>query len=305
MGDHFQALSERLAHGGPLEDEDLHPLNGLEGASLSLFEAFWRGLGPEQRVALVQAAEALSRENFVLDFQAVGAIAMKDSEPAARICGAQLLAQEAAPEGLDPCLGLATGDPDRHVRAAAIEALGPFAQAAQANTWPRDRLDSLEAALIGELHRSEADLVIRRAALLSLAYLTTPTSEAEIRRASGDPELRDVAVEAMGRNCQDIWIPEIIAALRSDDPEMRFRAVLACIEMEEEALVPHVTPRLQDSELEVQLAAIDALGTIGGNEAVAALLTVAGSTDPELHEAAVEALRNASFREDPFGLAGC
>jgi HEAT repeat protein len=141
---------------------------------------------------------------------------------------------------------------------------------------------------------------MRRAALCSVAYLTTDAVEAEIRRAFQDPGLRDAAIVAMGRNCQPLWIPFISESLEDDDAEVREAAVGAATELEDEALIPRLIPRLDDEDDAVRLAAVRALGTIGGPIAKEALSELLTSGSRDLRDAAREALEALLDEENPL-----
>jgi len=285
------------------EPEDLPPaLGGLEGEALQHFREDWRQLGTGQRADLVARLRKEAQENLALDFAAVCAIASEDSDPAVRTQAFQLAGEDASPGLFELCLRGAADDPDPEARIAATEALGAFTLEAQSSGWPDQLQDRAQRALLANLHSERSPLGLRRAALLALAYLTTTESEAEIRNAYLDPSLHLAALEAMGRNCQETWLPYLESELESDDDVVRLEAVLACLEMEAERLVPSLIERLDDPTEAVRLAAIHALGTIGGDEAESALREAERNADPSERAAFREARTEAYSRDDFFGL---
>ena len=225
--------------------------------------------------------------------------------PSSGSCRSGSAADEAPGDLLEGYLTAARSDPDPNIRAAALESLSSYTLAAQTEDWPQALQDRLEDVLVDTLHAPGAELLARQAALLSLAYLTTPRSEREIRQAHLQPDLRDVAIEAMGRNCQDIWIPDLLAELEADDSDLRMLAAQAVGELEDERLVPNLVPLLQDRDEDVRLAAVDALGLIGGDDAKVALADLLKSRDTVMRDAARDAIEALITGEDPMrDLAG-
>ncbi|MEA2638816.1 MAG: hypothetical protein QOF51_210 [Chloroflexota bacterium] len=298
--DPLDAVEAALRTGLDLSDAQVRALAGLEGAGLTRFQTIWRDLTPEQSVALLQQLGEAAEENLVLDFAPIFALTLDDPAADVRELGFRLAAAEPVPELLDTYLRAAVTDPDTEVRLAAVEGLGGFTLLAQTEDWPRVLQDRLETALVGLLHLPGTDLEFRRAALLSLAYLATDRTEAEIRQADLQPGLHDTAIRAMGRNCQEIWIPDIAAALEEDDLDLQIAAAEASGELEDERLVPSLIRLINGDEPDVQVAAIEALGLIGGSEAKEALTDLLSARDRTLRDAARHALDVLLADEDPF-----
>src|SRR5947207_1357921 len=84
-------------------------------------------------------------------------------------------------------------------------------------------LSRLETTLLDRIQSPTVNNSEREAALLAVAYLTTQHVETEIRRAFAEPSLQGAAIEAMGRNCQPIWIPDLLREMDSPDPDLRMR----------------------------------------------------------------------------------
>ena len=241
-------------------------------------------------------------ENVAFDFASVCGLAMLDGEPAVREQSYRLAAEDASPRLLDPLLRAVGADPDHEARTAAIDALGVFTLQAQVEDWPVSARDAVQSVLLQQFRSSEADLTLRQAALLSLSYLATPDAEAAIRQAYQEEDMRQTAIEAMGRNCQDIWLSDLRTELQSRQSAHRLQAVLACVEMEDERLVTDLAVLIQDAEHEVRLAAVQAIGAIGGAEAEAALAEAERSSDPALRRAAAQALSEVRGRDEFFSV---
>lgn len=300
--DTIQELKQALTVGLDLSDELVESLSGLSDDLRARFDAMWHDLETERRVALVHRLAEATEENLVLDFSWIHRLVLADSDPIVRELGIRLAAVEPRRELLDTYLYIAVADPDRDVRVAALEGLSAYTLAVQTEGWPAPLQQQLETALTGTLRLPNAQLAARRAALLSLAYLTTERTEQEIRQAHLQPDLREAAIEAMGRNCQEIWIPDLMAELEADDPDLRLAAVRAAAELEDERLVPNLTAKLDDPDYDVRMAALAALGAIGGDEAKGVLADLMKSQDKPLRDAARIAMEQLLEDEDPFRL---
>ncbi len=300
--DPLEEFLQQLNGGSPLADSALWGISGLEGDSLARFQAAWEQTGTERRIGLIWQLIDATAENLAFDFSAVCAVAVTDPDPTVREQAYRLLAEDGSVALFEPALKAATEDPDHEARTAAIDAVGVFTLQAQVDDWPQKAQDAAQRVLLNQLRSPESDLILRQAALLSLSHLTTAEVEAEIRQAYQQPDMRQTAIEAMGRNCQEVWLPDLRAELRSDQSAYRLLAVLACVEMEDERLIPDLVERVEDPEREVRLAAIQAMGAIGGDVAEAALTEIERSSDPALRRAAAGALAEAAGRDEFFAV---
>jgi HEAT repeat protein len=298
--DPIEELEDALTDGLEPSVEVLERFTDLVGDPAARFTALWGKLSPEQRGRLLAQFGEAAEENLVLDFEPIYRLALADPDAVVRELGIRLAAEEAPPDLFDLYLDAARSDPDPNIRAAALEGLSAYTLAAQTEDWPAERQDRLEDVLVDAIHAPSADDASRRAALLSLAYLTTPRSEREIRQAHLQPDLRDTAIEAMGRNCQEIWIPDLATELEADDADLRMLAAQAAGELEDERLVSDLVARLEDRDEDVRLAAVDALGLIGGDDAKVALSNLLQSRDDELRDAARDALEILLAGDNPL-----
>jgi len=299
----LESIQNALESGLEPTREAVEALSGLGGSLLETFQEFWNRLDSQDREALLDAMGNAAEENLVLDFAPIYRLALIDPDDTVRELALRLASEEANPELLDTYLRAAGAEPEMQVRQAAVEELSAFTLTAQVDDWPDEVQTKLERALVGVLHLPGADADLRKAALLSLSYLTTPQTEVEIRQAHLQPDLRDVAIEAMGRNCQEMWIPDIRAELRDSDPRLQITAAKAAAELEDPELVPDLVQLLRDSDEDVKFAAIEALGLIGGEDAKSALTQLLESRNRTLRNAAREALDELTTNEDPFGRA--
>ena len=117
---------------------------------------------------------------------------------------------------------------------------------------------------------------------------------------SPERRLRLSAGHAMGRSCDESWLPALVAELKSDDDEMRFEAAGACGAIAGEAATQHLLSLLEDADHEVQEAAIAALGEVGGEVAKAALVELKESEDERVRDAVDDALEALAFVDYPL-----
>ena len=83
---------------------------------------------------------------------------------------------------------------------------------------------------------------------------------------------------------------------------MRFEVATAAGAIGDEGATPLLIALSRDEDAEVQEAAIGALGEIGGEMAKGALRDLLDEPAERLREAALDALREAEFAEDPLGV---
>jgi HEAT repeat protein len=299
--DPIEVIQRALTTGLDISRESVEGLSGLGGPIYDRFREMWKGLPDGDREALLDAVGEAGEENLVLDFMPIYELAIQDPDDTVRELGLRLASEEARPDLLDIYLRAAVADPDPDIRVAAIEELSAYTLTAQVDDWPMDLQQKMEQALVGIIHLPGAEANVRKAALLSLSYLTTPQIEVEIRQAHLQPDLRETAIEAMGRNCQEIWIPDIQAELQDDDPRRRIVAAQAAAELDDLEMVPYIVRLLRDDDEDVKVAAIEALGAIGGDDAKSVLSDLLQSRNRTLREAAKDAMQELTESEDAMG----
>ena len=109
-------------------------------------------------------------------------------------------------------------------------------------------------------------------------------------------EVRLAFMDVLG-NCSDNAATELLSqALDDPDDWVRIRAIEALSRRRMVSVVPHLVRMLETSEIMVTLKIIEALGAIGDNVAFRTLLGVMGHEDPEVQQAAAEAI--ARIREE-------
>ena len=287
----------------PLAASKLAGLSAMGPEEASAFLNVWLEMELGRRRRLIQGLIDLAEDNVELNFAAVFLIALGDGDQEVRRNAVRGLWEYERPDLIDPLVGLLQSDPEAGVRAEAALALGRFVLQAEFDILRAVDAERVEQALRRTTDDAAEVVEVRGRALESIGARGQPWVADLIRQAFESPErrLRLSAVHAMGRSCDDAWLPEPIAELESDDAEMRFEAAVACGAIAAPAAMPHLQPLLFDDDHEVQQAAIGALGQIGGPQAKRALEDLLEDADDRLREAALSALAEVDFAEDPAG----
>lgn len=196
--------------------------------------------------------------------------------PAVRRRAAELLgevADEDQPEVVDALIRRVTTDDDGDVRGAAIDALDAIGQ---------DAIERLLAELTGaDRGARSADWAAARRFVRALS--------------AEQPELRMAAANALGRIGSESVVPKLLERLDDEDPRVRVRVCSSCGRIGHPGAIEPLEDRLDhDSHPLVRRAAADALGAIGTDRALAALLDLLQDESDSLRRVAAAALGNAS-----------
>ncbi|MBI4508624.1 MAG: HEAT repeat domain-containing protein [Deltaproteobacteria bacterium] len=125
-----------------------------------------------------------------------------------------------------------------------------------------------------------------------------------VREALGgsDPLLFRAALSSVAAHGLKELVPNLISLLGSEDPAVRDGAIGALVEMRERTAVAALTGLAKFGDLDTMRRIIDAIGTIGGDEAHSYLEFVAqGHGHPAIRELAQKALQHLEDREKNTG----
>ncbi len=235
---------------------------------------------------------------------------LRDDDPAARL---DALAEvgELDDETAGELLRLLAADPDERVRAAAAIALGPTLEICSAELDDHGRLatgddpelgppltqaafERVTAALRDLYHDPTAPEVVRRRALEAAVRCPAPWQVGAIRAAaaSADGGWQLTAIFAMGFCTEADFAGEIERALRGPSVELRREALLAAGQRGLDHLRPEVIAVASDRQAPPALrcAAVESLGSLGDEDTVELLQSLAEARDADLRAAAEEAL---------------
>lgn len=299
LSDYLRELADGSVR---LQVAHLSRLSGLPPDSRREFAEAWPRIDVRRRRRIVQELAELAEDNVELDFDAVFSRGLTDEDRDVRLESIRGLWEHEGTDIIQPLLDILASDDDAGVRAEAALALGRFVLLA-AEGKLRDRYsqpieEGLRCAIrdAGEVQEVRAR-ALEAAGAFEGAWVRQAISEAY---ESDILRLKVSAVHAMGRSCEDRWLPLLTKELGSDDAEVRYEAALSCGELADERAIPHLIKLIVDPDEEVKEAAIHALGEVGGRHAREALLVLLDSESDAVRDAATEALAQLDFEEDPL-----
>lgn len=182
-----------------------------------------------------------------------------------------------------------------HLRESATRILGYFAAP--------DR----ESILLAHCH--DPNERVRVAAIETIPYLESAAAPLELQRALQDaaPKVRAAAARALGQVESALTRPLLLEALQDQDAWVRYYAVRSIGLQADPGLIAPLVPLAEaDTAFTVRLAAIEAIGKLGGKQAVEVLvrLSSAHSTENDIDRAILTALgRTAHPNAIPFLIA--
>ena len=299
-----RCLTEIADADTPLRSTGLTRLTRLSAEERAELATAWPALPVERRRLVVERLAGLAEDNVELDFDAVFLQALSDPDAAVRLGAIRGLWEHVDRELIPRLIDLLQQDPNPVVRAEAALSLGRFVMLGELDeARPRD-VELVTDALRAVAADPTEVVEVRARAVEALGASSQPWARDLIHDAydSTDPRLMASAVHAMGRSADSYWLPTVIDELQSDSAEMRYEAAAAAGSIEDEEAVPYLIELLDDEDPDVREQVIGALGEIGGEEAIEALRGQAESGDERTQEAALRALEEAEFGEDPLGL---
>jgi HEAT repeat protein len=282
-------------------------LSGLDRDQLLTFGETWEEMTRERRQSLITDLAELIEDNIDLNYDAIFKLALRDEAPAVRAAAIAGLSEYEGSDLIAPLAALLLGDPESEVRAEAAVALGRYAVAAEFDRLHVSDAAAVRVALTESAEDEDEDDIVRAKAIEALGVLSDGETRDLIESIYGNERLwlQIGAVDAMGRSCDEAWLPIVIDEMTNKAPEMRQAAAFAAGEIGGEEAVQQLTEvAVHDPDRQVQLAAIHALGEIGGRVAKVALQAVLYEGDDELQEAVEEAMAEVSFKEDPLNPLG-
>ena len=279
--------------------EDLSALSDLDTRQLDRFSSCWHSMSPLRRRALLATLGQQADEHIELLFDSINILALDDPDPNIRKIAIGNLWESTDPSLLTAFLTAFNEDSSLEVRTAAADALGRFVLLAELEDESLADSDQIVDDLLGTI-RDGASSELHRACVKSLGFSSREDAQAIISDAyhSGDEELLQSALLAMGRSANPVWRPEILQELNHPSPRIRAEAARAAGELELHDAAQPLVELLEDVSDEVIHVAIWSLGQLGGDVARTAITDVqASASDPETVKNADEALEHLAFLE--------
>ena len=273
----------------------IYSLSDLTGEHLETFRALWPELSADRRRNLILRLVETAETNFELDFSTIIEPALHDLDHEVRLAAVEGILEDAALSTVRRLMHLAKTDTFEEVRAAAVKALGPFVLRGELGKLPEPFNTELQDLVLALHTDTDEPFDVRRRALEAIGNCGRDGVSELILSAYRADELlmRVSSLFAMGRSCDSVWLPHIVAELSSDYPEMRYEAARAAGELELRPALVRLAELAYEDEREIQEMAIWALGEIGGKEANRVLTQLAAladsANDDVLTDAIVEA----------------
>jgi HEAT repeat protein len=263
----------------------------------------WADMLPSRRMAIVTDLTDLAQDNIDLNFDDVFKLALHDDDGLVRAAALRGLAEYEGRDLIPELAVLLREDPETAVRRESAISLGRYAVEAELGNLRGSDSEAIRDVLIESAEDTEEDERVRARAIEALGAISGEETENLIESIYKEESLwlRVGAVDAMGRSCNQTWLPTVLQEMENRAPEMRHAAAFAAGEIgDEQAIEPLRRAAVEDPDREVQLAAIHALGEIGGSRARVALQSVLYQGDDSLREAVEEALAEIAFSENPL-----
>ena len=294
LGPSLQQLADE---GKPLKPSVLYALSDLPRQHLPDLQEVWDVLSSERKQDVVRTMVELSESMIDVDFSLLHRSWLQDEDADVRRLAVEGLWETEDLWLVGSLMRLVGTDPAPAVRAAAATSLGRFVLRGEIGLLDAAVAGRVEQALLAAYFAPEEPLGVRRRALEALAYSGEAGIGDLIETAyyEGEEDLRLSALFAMGRSADRRWRSIVIDELDSVSPAMRYEAAVACGELELRDAVMPLARLVEDTDREVCTVAIEALGKIGGAEALEVLEACSLIEDEALLVAAKEALEQASW----------
>jgi HEAT repeat protein len=286
----------------PLLNSRLGELSNLNSAQLKLLERVWETTETKRRRQIIYRLVELAEDNFELNFDSIFKGRLMDQDAEVRSKAIEGLWESEEASLIDPLINLLEQDSSEKVQAAAATALGKFAMLAELEKLRPSHKSKLCQALLAVINNKSRPLEVKRRALEAAAPLSLPQMKKVIMEAyrSRNPKLKTSALFAMGKSCDQSWLPILLKELASPDVEVRYEAAGACGELGDKDATPYLVELVYDPDVDVQLAAIQALGKIGDPEAKGCLERCLDNPSQIIQQAAEQALRELEAGENPL-----
>jgi HEAT repeat protein len=279
--------------------EELSALSDLDTLQLDRFSKCWHSLSPLRRRTLLATLGQQADEHIELLFDNINRLALGDPNPNVRKIAIGNLWESEDPSLVTLFRTALNEDDSIEVRTAAVDALGRFVLLSELDDSSLDESNQIVDDLLITL-KSSIPLSLHRACIESLGFSSREDAQTNVADAyrSGDEELKESSLLAMGRSANPVWRPEILEDLHHPSPQIRAAAARAAGELELHDATQPLVELLEDVSDEVVHIAIWSLGQLGSDAARTSLLEIQTSAlDPETVKKADEALEHLAFLE--------
>jgi len=293
-------LSEIADSSKPLKSGHLADLSLVSSTDLPLLKQIWPEIDVERRRQIISRLLELAHDNIELGFDTVFKFALDDLDAEVRSLSIEGLWENEDPALIQSFVQLMETDVSEKVQAAAAVALGRFALLVELGEIRQEYHDAIYRPLLSMVDDKSKSIEVRKRALEAIAPMSTAEVRSAIKKAyeSRDDRLMVGALYAMGRTCDEAWLPVLFREMGSADAERRYEAAGACGEIGDEDAVSHLAEIIHDPDIEVRLSVVQALAKIGGNEAKKVLQRESNDPKQAVREAIEQALSEIAAQQD-------
>ena len=278
----------------------LYRFSDLEAEEIRDLERIWPRIPVWRRKALMEDLEQLFGDDYLLSFESVCRLGLRDPQPEVRFLSVRSLFDYDVADLIPEFLRLMTEDEHADVRAAAASALGKYVYEGEIEELDPQLLRRIEDALLDVLQGSDS-MQVRRRALEALGFSSRKEIPALIEEAFDTSHADWVvsALFAMGRSYDKRWREPVLEMLDHDSPDIRLEAARAAGEIELSEAREALIEMLEDDDINVRMAASWSLSQIGGSGVQQALTRqMEESDDPEEIDHLENAIDNLLFTEE-------
>ncbi|MDD4875521.1 MAG: HEAT repeat domain-containing protein [Dehalococcoidales bacterium] len=293
-----EIITDMVENSRPLLNSELICLSNISPEESELFTT----IQLKRRREIIYRLVELSKDNIELNFDKIFKRCLSDEDACLRNKAIEGLWENEEASLVNPLANLLENDSSEKVQAAAATALGIFALLAEYNKLRSCYISRVYQVLLTTVDDKKKSINIRRCTLEAIAPLNCPEVQNVIKETykGQNSKLRISSIRAMGKNCDQLWLPILLKELSSTDVKIRYEAAWACGELGEDKAVPKLINLTYDSDISVQLAAIHALGKTGGNIAKEYLEQYLNYPSETISMAAEQALQELEAWGDPF-----
>jgi HEAT repeat protein len=295
-----QVVLALLDDGKPFPAKYIYRLSDITPDEANSLTQAWERIPVRRRQSVMEDVQTMGEDDYLLDFNSVGRLALDDADPYVRLLAVRTLGEYEAVDLMSTFMHLVEHDPDFEVRAASASALGAFVYAGEIEEIPQKKLHQVETCLL-KVMKNEKEPKVRRYALEALGFSSRDEVPEMIEAAYniGDREWLVSALLAMGRSSNKRWKDQVLERLEDRRPDVRAEAAAAAGELAIKSAVRRLSALLDDTDDEVRAAAIWSLSEIGGAGVRGRLAALLEETEDDDEVDLLEsALDNLAFTED-------
>jgi HEAT repeat protein len=283
-----------------LTSSSLADLSQMTTADLPYFERAWGTIDTTRRRQIISRLVELAKDNAELNFDLIYKHGLSDTDAAVKAGAIDGLWENGDPSLIKIFVKIMQNDTSDDIQASAASALEKFSVLVECGEIRQIYRTTLSQALLAIINDTSKSVEVRRRALEAIAPLSVPAVRESIKKAyeSRDERFIISAIYAMGRTCNNAWLPILYREMDNADAEIRYEAAGACGEIGMEESVSHLVEHIHDPDIEMRMAVIQSLAKIGGSEAKKSLQRVARDENIAIREAIEQALSEIDTMED-------